>query len=289
LDKVNFDRYLPPPVTEKSIQNQAISFNETLSKPATQVPVETLKKWDVNGKLTIEELKVKNLAMQGLRFIINAKNGILQSQQSVDRLYQGSHHSKILFDVNGKQPQLSVTGQFSHVQIEPFVNAWQGQSRVSGLMNLQARLEGSGNSDKALKMSLNGRLDVEAEDVVIRGVNLQKIIDNGKILLGDAPLAEQNKKEKTFFSTVSANAIVSNGFLINNDLSAVASKAQVNGMGDINLISEELDYKIIAVLLKEKSLSALAAPSRLPVFIHVGGNFNAPTYQVDLAAMGVGL
>jgi hypothetical protein len=84
--------------------------------------------------------------------------------------------------------------------------------------------------------------------------------------------------------------IISNGILNNNDLFATAPKIKVGGMGAVNLVSQQLDYKIIAVLLKEKMIATHAKViNNLPVFINIGGIFDTPTYQVDLAAMGVGL
>lgn len=290
LDKLNLDRYLPPP-TESTSQDLQNSPASAIAENATLIPVEMLRSLNLNGRLSIADLKVKNLTMQGVRFIINAKQGVMQSLQSVNRLYQGAYNSKVVLDVSRDLPDLSLNEQLSHIQIEPLLTDLQGQpSRLAGLIDLNAKLEASGHTDTALKSSLNGRLSFAAEDMLIRGFNLQKLIDNGKILLSSAELATENKKELTAFSKVTGTAIISNGFLLNNDLSASAAKTKVNGMGVINLVSQQLDYKIIAHLLKEKLTTTHAkVVNNLPVFINIGGTFDAPAYQVDLAAMGVGL
>lgn len=284
LDTVNFDRYLPPP-------RQEANFSQPVENKKQLLPLETLRKLNLNGQLLIDELKANNLTMQGIRLRVNAKNGLLQSQQSVNRFYQGAYNGKILLDVSGNKPVLTLHQQLSHIQIEPLLSDLNGQSsQLAGLFDLNAKLEATGNSDFALKSSLHGRLSFLAKDMLIRGFNLQKIVDNGKILLSATPLASENKQDQTAFSKATGTAIISNGILNNNDLSATASKIKVGGMGAVNLVSQQLDYKIIAILIKEKMLSTHAKViNNLPVFINIGGSLDAPAYQVDLAAMGVGL
>jgi AsmA protein len=289
LDKINVDRYLPPPEKQDDSQNLHTSPGSSMAANASLFPLETLKKLDLNGQLTIEDLKVNNLTMQGIKLIVEAQNGVVQSMQSVDRLYQGAYNGKIGLNVSGESPVLTVQQQLSHIQIEPLLTDFQGQSNFAGLVNLNVKLEATGNTEIALKSSLNGRLSFLNKDMLIRGFNLQKIIDNGKILLSNTSLPSENKKDQTFFSKVSGTALISNGFIYNNDLSATAAKMKVSGMGGINLVSQQLDYQVITVLLKKDPLAIARETSNLPVFINIGGTFNAPAYQVDLAAMGVGL
>jgi len=256
----------------------------------TLFPIETLKSLNVNGQLTINDLKINNLTMQGIRLIFNSKDGLVQSLQSVNSLYQGAYNGKAVFDVSQAQPILTLHQQLSHVQIEPLLTDLNGQSRFAGLIDLNTKLEASGNTVVALKSSLNGRLSFLGQDMRIRGFNLQKLIENGKILLNSPPMSTDNKKTRTAFSKITGTAIINNGFLNNNDLSANAAKTKVAGMGAVNLVSQQLDYKIIALLLKEKVTSTQTKiMDNFPVFINIGGTFAEPTYQIDLAAMGIGL
>jgi AsmA protein len=285
---VNFDRYLP---LDNNSQNSSQSaMGSAVAEKSALLPIELLKKLNLNGQLTIADLKVKNLTMQGVRLQVTAKDGVLQSQQSVNRLYQGAYNGKIVFDFNDNLPVLTLSQQLSHIQIGSLLTDLTGESHISGLIDLNAKLEATGNSDFALKSSLNGRLNLLGRELLIRGFNLQKIIDNGKIWLSSTPTSTDNKKDITFFSIVTGTGVISNGLLRNNDLSASANKANVGGFGVIDLVSQKLDYKIIAILLKEKITTTHAkVVNNLPIFINIGGTFTAPAYQVDLAAMGVGL
>jgi AsmA protein len=288
LDKVNFDRYLPPPEPKENWQNLPVSV---AAEKASLFPLEMLRKLNINSHISIDELKVNNMTMQGIKLQFNAKQGEIQSLQSIDRFYQGAYNSKFVLDANRELPVLTLHQQLSKVQIEPLLTDIQGQSQLAGLVDLNAELEAVGNSKFAVKSSLNGRLSFLGKDVSIRGFNLQKIIDNGKILLSNSgESSNSTKKDRTFFSKVTGTAIISNSFLNNNDLVATSNKARLSGMGVINLFSQQLDYKIIAVLMKEKLISTQTkVVNNIPVFINIGGTVAEPAYQVDLAAMGMGL
>lgn len=290
LDKINLDRYFPPPQAEKPLQDLNAA-PKAAAENAALFPLEKLKNLNLNGELRISDLKVKNLTMQGVRLFFNAKNGFVQSLQSVNRLYQGAYTGRIVVDANSEFPVFSISQQLSHIQISSLLTDLTGESKFAGFVDMNSKLEAKGNTHAALKASLNGRLSFVGKDIFVRGFSLQKIIHNGKILLSNSPLPEDSQEAQTAFPKVSGTAIISNGFLSNNDLSAAASKAKVAGMGWINLLSEQLDYRVVAVLDHRETINrATNKPfNNPPVFINIGGTFDAPTYQVDLAAMGLGL
>jgi AsmA protein len=211
---------------------------------------------------------------------LNAKNGIVTTQQSVKQFYQGSYSGNLNMDVRGNQPKLAVNETLNHVQVAPLLKDYQGEARMSGAVNASAQLQAQGHTANELKSSLNGRLSFLFRDSVILGFNLQKIIDSSKALVKGAPLPTDNKKDQTLFSEITGTATVNNGILHNNDLIAHSSKLRVNGKGSANLNTEKLDYKINATLLKSADASGQQA-EKMTVAINVGGTFNEPAYTVD--------
>jgi len=286
LDILNADRYLPPPsaVVKNPANTTGLTINTEL------LPLETLRKWDVTGELTISELKINNLTMQGIHFMLDANQGLVKSRQTVDQLYQGAYSSKFTFDARNTLPSVTFEQRFSHIQLGALLTDWQGDTRINGLMDMSAQLAGTGNTAVALKSSLNGRLSVLFKNAVIRGVNLQTIMDNRTISFKEPELDADTSKEFTAFSKIAATAIVSDGFVRNNDLSANAARIKVSGFGYLNLLSEQLNYKLITLLLKEKLAQAQTkAIHHLPLFVNISGKLTQPIYQVDLAEMGLAL
>lgn len=289
LDILNADRYLPPPVAQA--QNQPTVIPDTgIAINSDLLPLESLRKLNANGQLTINDLKINNLTMQGIRFVLTAKQGVIQSLQTVDKLYQGAYSGKLALDVRSSLPLVSLTQQLSHVQVGALLTDLQGESKITGFMDANFHLASSGNSELALKSALNGRLQVLFKNTLIRGVNLQTIMDNSTIVFKEPKLASAAKKDFTAFSKIAATAVVSNGIVSNNDLSATAERLKITGFGTLNLLSRQINYKLISLLLKEKfALAQAKVVKNLPLFIKVSGNFTEPVYQVDLVAMGLAL
>jgi AsmA protein len=279
-DAIDVDRYLAPEKAADKKSKPIASPAATTVAAASALPVDTLRKLNANGQLTLQKLKASNLTLQDIHVKLNAKNGIVTTQQSVKQFYQGSYSGNLNMDVRGNQPKLAVNETLNHVQVAPLLKDYKGEARMSGAVNASAQLQAQGHTADELKSSLNGRLSFLFKDSVILGFNLQKIIDNSKALIKGAPLPTDNKNDQTLFSEITGTATVNNGILHNNDLIAHSSKLRVNGKGSANLNTEKLDYKINATLLKSADASGQQA-EKMTVAINVDGTFNEPAYTVD--------
>ncbi|MDD5411044.1 MAG: AsmA family protein, partial [Methylobacter sp.] len=280
-DAIDADRYLSAPdKSSKPIASPAIA----LAAGANALPVETLRKLDANGSVSLGKLKIRNLNMQGIHLNLSAKNGIVTTQQSVNHFYQGAYSGNLSMDTRKNKPTLAVTDKLDHVQIEPLLKDLKGEAKLSGMVNATAQLQGQGNKTDELKSSLNGQLSFLVKDSVIKGFNLQKIINSGKALIKGSALPAESKNNQTLFSEMSGTATVSNGIIQNNDLVANSSKLRVNGKGNINLNSESLDYNVDAKLLKAEATATEPEQIKGAVIIDIDGTLSNPIYSINIAS-----
>lgn len=280
VDRLNADRYLPP--EDKNAPPKVATPASAAVAGMSLLPVETLRKLNAAGQIMIEQFKVNDLKMQGFNLKLEAEKGLLQSRQTVREFYEGSYRGQFSLNVNPAQPHLSLNEHLQGIQLEPFLNDIHGESRMTGLANIRAKLTGRGNSKEAIKASLNGQMDFLFQNSAIKGFNIQKIIDSGKaILKGERP-PENSSNEQSLFSKISATAHVSNGLIRNDDLLALSSRVKVTGKGQANLVSEQLAYRFRAVRIKQKEPEILSSQ---PVLINVSGTFDRPRYNLDIAAM----
>ena len=283
-DNMDLDPYLAPIADKKSrpINSPAI----TLALGTSTLPVELLKKLIINGQLSLERLKVNAMTMQDVQLNLDVKEGLINAQQSAKGFYAGSYNGVFSVDMRNNNPILSINEKIVHVQIEPLLNDFNGATKLSGLLDLSTQLEGQGNNAKELKSSLKGNLSFLLTDCVIKGFNLQKIIDDAKTLIKEPTLPADNKNDQMLFSKLSGTATINNGLVQNNDLIGIASKMHLNGKGTADLNSEKLDYKLNARYIKTKATTT--EPEQLidtPININIAGTFAKPTYTVDLAAI----
>lgn len=283
-DNLDLDPYLAPIADKKSkpINSPAIA----LALGTSTLPVGLLKKLIINGQLSLERLKVNAMTMQDVQLNLDVKEGLINAQQSAKGFYAGSYNGVFSVDMRNNKPILSINEKIVHVQIEPLLNDFNGATNLSGLLDLSTQLEGQGNNAKELKSSLTGNLSFLLTDCIIKGFNLQKIIDDAKTLIKEPTLPANNKNDQMLFSKLSGTATINNGLVQNNDLIGIASKMHLNGKGTADLNSEKLDYKLNARYIKTKATTT--EPEQLidtPINVNIAGTFTKPTYTVDLAAI----
>lgn len=283
IDNLNLDRYLPPvEKNKKPITSPTIA----LTAGAASLPVTLLRKLNINGDLSLATFKVNDLNLQDVHFHISAKDGVVNSTQTIKQFYQGEYAGNLIMDVRNAQTVLAIDEKLSHVQIEPLLNDFKGKAVLRGTLNASAQIHGRGNTAVELKSSLNGLLKFSGKDGAIIGFSLQKMLDKGKALLKGTDLAVDSGNEQTPFSEISGTAIVNEGLISNQDLLVRTAKVRVTGNGTANLVTEQLDYKLTANLLKEKAIATAAEQFyETPMIIAVGGTFSKPTYTLDVAAL----
>ncbi len=287
VDNIDADRYMPPKKKHtQSSKTVSASPAAVAAAGATLFPVDTLRKLNANGQLTVNKVKVNNLKMQGLIFKLNARNGQIKTQQQVKQLYQGSYSGSTTINVKSRRPVIVLNEKLNHVQVEPLLKDMQGgEARMSGIVDASASLRGHGNSTDAILSSLGGNIRFLFKDGVVKGFNIQKMIDNTKALLKGAALPVDNKNDQTVFSEISGTAKISNGVLQNHDLKALSSRVHVNGEGTVNLATKRLDYRVIAKLIKKATADQPEKVKGVPLIIKVGGTVDKPVYTLDVPAM----
>lgn len=278
LDTLALDRYLPP-VNNSKMQTLA-SPGAALAAGAAALPVETLRKLNADGQVTLGKLTVRGVDLQGVKLKLTAKDGKVATQQSVNTFYQGAYSGNLNVDARNKKPVIALNEQLTKVQLEPWLKGLF-KKPITGQLTASAQLQAQGSNADELKSTLSGHVDVSLKDAVIKGVNLQKIIDNGKALIKGTGLPTDIKDDQTLFTQITGTAAINNGLVRNDDLVATAAKLHVDGKGSANIVNETLDYQVNARLPAQE---AGQAPSP-PLVIAITGPFDNLNYAIDATAL----
>ncbi|GAB4264624.1 MAG: AsmA family protein [Methylomicrobium sp.] len=282
IDTLNADRYLPPRKDSSPSAQPIAGPAAAVAAGASLIPAETLRNLNLEGLLSIGTLTAKSVSMDGITLELIAKNGKIQTQQTVQQLYRGSYNGAMNLDVTGESPHWRLNEKLDGIQLEPFLTDLNASSRVAGRLSATANLEAIGNTRETLKSTLNGQIDFALTDSIVRGINLQQLIDEAKSLIEDKPILRDNPKDQTAFSEIKGSALIANGLIHNHDLIATASRIHATGSGTADLNSERIDYQIHAEIVQAKSADKTKA---IPVFIDIGGTFQQPEYRLDVAEM----
>lgn len=286
LDGIDVDRYLPP------ASDQLATPTTAAAAGAGMIPVDTLRTLNVDGKLTIDQLKAAQLRSTDIVMQLVAKDGLVRVHPASARMYEGGYQGDVTLDVRGKQPKIAMNERLSGVQVGPLLKDMTGEDRLTGATEASARLTASGQTPDELKKTLSGDLAFAFRQGAVKGVNLAALLRKAKAQLQGKSLPAATGPDQTDFSEITGTAKVINGVVENRDLIAKSPLLRVEGSGSVDLVRETLDYlvtaKVVGSLEGEggrelDELKGLAIPVRL------GGTFAEPDYAIrmDEALRGV--
>ncbi len=300
LNEINLDRYLPPqtkttaPVTSGArsplpARAQLPASSATAAADnVIALPLKLLRSLNINGQLGIGKLTVANLRLSKITLGTVARVGQIRLKPLSAKLYQGSYNGDIRLDVRRNTPLVNLNENLQNVAIGPLLKDLIGDDKIRGKASIRAKLNsrlGKGGLDiMAAKRSLNGNLNFTFENGALKGFNLAQYERELRAKLKKQPAPKNNAPLETDFARISGSAKITNGILDNRNLRATLPHARVKGQGKVNLVSEQLDYR-----LDVKFTSAATGQggktweqmNKVPLPIYIKGPFTQPQIEVD--------
>ena len=281
LDEIDVDRYLPPATEGESAAADA-------GGGGADIPVDTLRGLDVDGQIKVGKLKIKNLSASNISVTLKAKDGVVNVSPITASLYDGTYSGNIGINAAGSQPKLTVDEKLSGIQAGPLLKDLQGEERLTGTGNIEAKMTAVGANADAMKKTLNGTAAFVFADGALNGINIAETIRNAKAKILGGSQSSSDSPEKTDFSELSGSFVVKNGFVTNEDLSAKSPLLRIDGKGNADLSKESIDYRATATVVATTEgqggddLSDLVG---IPIPIKIGGTFSEPSYGLDFEAL----
>ena len=304
LDRLDLDRYLPPANATGGSggAQEAAAPARVAATPAVAaagsaaaLPQALLRSLDINGQLRIGRLKAANLRLAEVVVGTRAEKGLIRLKPLSARLYQGRYEGDIRLDARGDIPRVRLDERLEQVAIGPLLRDLLGDDRLRGTATLRAELgaglyaNAAGGLDlMALRRSLDGQLRFVFENGVVKGFNIAQYERELKARLKKQPPPENKAPRETDFARIEGSAKIRRGQLDNRDLRAALPHARVRGLGRVDLVREQLDYRLDVKFISAaegqggKSWERINKPP-LPVYIR--GPFAQPRIEVDYESL----
>lgn len=241
VDRINADRYLPPPTEEPETKGE---------EPPTEIPVEMLRSLNARGQLTVGEAIFAGMTFSKLRLGVNARDGKVRFHPSEASMYGGQYRGDISIDATGQVARVSLDEHVSGIDFAPLFKDFFETDRVSGKGNLNLKLTGSGKTTDDIMKTLDGVLDFKVNDGALEGTDLWYEIRRARAVLRQQPVPERTGPVRTPFTALTGTGTMKNGVLTNNDLNVAMQYLKVTGQGTVDIPNEALDYRLMATVLK---------------------------------------
>ena len=131
---------------------------------------------------------------------------------------------------------------------------------------------------------LEGDTDIAFQNGNLKNFNLAQKVREAKARLKKEPIPDKGELKGTDFTELTGTFKVINGVLHNNDLATKAPFVRLNGAGTADLVQQQLDYLIKAVIVKTPQGEGGAELEQLkgiPIPVKITGSFKAPEFDLQ--------
>ncbi|MBK8163871.1 MAG: AsmA family protein [Gammaproteobacteria bacterium] len=282
LDRIDLDRYLPPP------QDEPVAATPAAAAPAAlKLPLDTLRALDIDGRLAAGQLRISGLSLSDLSLAVRAKDGLIALAPLKANLYGGRYAGNIRLDARGAVPAFALNESLTGIQAGPLLKDLLDNETFSGNADFALEATASGDTEDALLRSLDGTARFKLRDGAVKGFNTAQMIREAKAKLEGRP-APPAAANQTDFSELGASVRVGGGIARNDDLSASSPYLRIGGSGQADLIKQEIDYRLRVRLVDTEigqGGEQLGDVKGIEIPIRISGAFAGPSIGLDSAVI----
>jgi len=278
LDKINVDRYLPPPSPKGAAKEEKGKAAPAASKKTDYAP---LRKMVLNGTAKIGMLTAMGAKVEDVNVKISGKNGIFHVDPLTAKVYQGGVTAKTALDVRQDVPKTTVDFQTKGVQAGPLLRDVLKKDLLEGTANADASIQMEGDDPELIKRSLDGKGQFLFADGAIKGIDLAAMARDAKAMVGLAK--DVGQKSKTDFSELNAPFTITKGLVNTTGTTMTSPLLRVQATGKANLVDESLDMRVETKLVGSlKGQGDTKQREGITVPILVTGTFSSPIFAPDM-------
>jgi AsmA protein len=282
LDKIDLDRYLPPPTPPS--EKKEVGAKEGKAGEPKKTDYTPLRKMVLDGKVRVGSLMAKGLKMQDIQLKVAGRNGVIQLDPLLANLYQGTLSAKAAMDVRQDVPRQNMDFHTKGVQSGPLLRDLLKKDFLDGAADAEASISMAGDEPERIKKTLNGKGQVLFKDGAIKGIDLAGMVRNVGSAFG---LGQQGtEKPRTDFSELNAPFTITEGIVDTPGTTLASPLLRVMATGKANLVNETLDFRVepkFVGTLKGQGDTKDRGGITVPVLVK--GTFSAPSFQPDLKGM----
>lgn len=299
LDRINLDRYMKSSATAgttssgkpSAVTAPADATANHAQATAVEAPIDlsALKSAQLDGKLSIGQLQIKNIKMTALQLPLKLHSGVLEMKGLRAHLYQGELSGDASVRVSDNH--FTVQQTLSGIQIQPLLKDAINKDLVEGRGNLKLQLQSQGKTATQMKQMLNGDISLSLTDGAVKGINLAQSFRDfkSKILNKSDQDQATNVNEKTDFSAMSGSIHFVDGIGHSDDLNMKSPFLRVGGTGTVNLRDSTLDY--VATVNVVESITGqggvdLSQLRGVSIPVRVKGPFDHLAYKIQFGKIG---
>lgn len=241
-------------------------------------------KLDLDIKSVVaDKIKTENWLMK-----LTLKNGVLDVNQLSADLYQGKLLASAQIDGRKKVASYRFDKKISGIQVRPLLTDAAEVDMLAGTTNFEVAGSGFSLIPDNIKRNLNAKGQFEIADGSLYGVNIPQMLRDAKAKLAGDLNATSAGEKKTDFTSLTGSFTMAKGQVTNPDLNMASPLIRLQGKGNVNLLSEAIDYALKTSVVGSLEGQGSAEKDELyglEIPFAISGTISEPKFALDTAAL----
>jgi AsmA protein len=235
---------------------------------------------DADLAVTADRLVYKDVKTGPVRLALALDDSVARLTLREVLLYEGRARGVATLDGRGQAPAVTVNMLLEGISAQPLLKDALGFDWLEGKSTLTVALAGQGASERQIVSTLNGKIDLAANNGTINAIDVGKILRG--IEQGRFAGLRVAQGEKTPFSELAGSFTLASGIADNQDLRLVSPNLRITGAGRFNLPARSLDYTVRAKVatLNASTERVVINLSNVEIPVRIEGPWDKPTFSL---------
>lgn len=241
-----------------------------------------LKFIDADLRLSAGKIVAAGLALGSGAVSANLQQGRMATELVEIQAYGGHVNGTVVINSRSQVPSMTAKINISEANLGPLLTDIAEFTRLTGVGNLSIDVAANGTSQADIVQTLSGQIDAQVTNGEILGVDVGQLLE----------AYQQKQYESIFLGTsggetpfdfMEATYLLNQGVAQNDNLMIQAPTFEITGKGSINIVTETLDYRLRAALVRVGADDGTPASKLFEVPLIVRGPWTNPKVTPDIA------
>ncbi len=288
IPRLNLDELMPPSPSAQKVEEKKEE------KPSDR---EALKKYTVDGKLSIDSALIRKVEFKNLRADLSFENNKLQLSNFSLQTFNGTINGGMRVDISSQEPSIVSELHIKSIDVNSLLSTLSTyRDTIYGLISTDLNISAKGDDAQKIKSTMTGSGSLTLENGKINTFSAINHIVNISNLPGD----KFKKSSETKIKEIKASVKIEKGRIHTKEMSLSSEEFNAKMDGSFGL-DATLDYKGEATLSKEISDKLISSSQgrkygipeiggilkdengRIVVPFILGGTIKSPKFSLDTA------
>lgn len=248
----------------------------TLDKNGIDFWKKWIKSYSLDWQLNIDHIISNSLQLHQLNTHLTADRNQLNLSPINLQLYDGSGQGQFHLATT---PALSwkLEQHFQNIQIRPFLQDIFNFHNIDGQGDAQIQLTSQGLNSQQWLNSLNGKVDLQLKQGLLRGIDINNILQNKNT----NTIMPYNETSQTPFRLLKLSIPIKKGISQDGITALTADNFNIKGQGNLNLPEHIIDYMILISTYRNNEQTLLP--------LRISGAITHPNFSLDYQRLTAGL